>query len=156
MKYSKYTKDRGLAKVTNSLAQMMVWVDEHVQELTFLEGHRPDERQNEYFAKGKSKVKAGSPAAKHNTFPSQAVDIAPWPIRWGIWPKPDPNGKVSLKDAKRTAKELARYYYVAGAMKAKATMDGVDLRWGGDWRGTGDFEDNVFDDLVHFEIREEE
>lgn len=32
---------------------------------------------------------------------------------------------------------------------------GVTLRWGGDWDSDTEVNDNSFDDLVHFEIKED-
>ena len=43
-------------------------------------GHRNKEAQDLAFATGKSKKKW--PESTHNKYPSQAVDIAPYPIDW--------------------------------------------------------------------------
>lgn len=43
-------------------------------------GHRNEADQNKAFAEGKSKLKF--PLSKHNSNPSLAVDIAPYPIDW--------------------------------------------------------------------------
>ena len=44
---------------------------------TILEGHRDKERQNQMVEEGKSKVRW--PNGKHNTVPSSAVDVTPYP-----------------------------------------------------------------------------
>jgi hypothetical protein len=41
-------------------------------------GHREEKEQNEAFNKGNSKLKW--PQSKHNSLPSLAVDIAPFPV----------------------------------------------------------------------------
>lgn len=100
---------------------------------TILEGHRNKARQNKAFDEGRSKVKW--PEGKHNRTPSEAVDIAPWPVSW------DDN-----------TKNLARFYLLAGAMRQAAQELGIKLRWGGDWDSDLDLTDQRFDDLPHFEI----
>tara|TARA_R110002074_G_scaffold132543_1_gene275905 strand:+ start:11696 stop:12079 length:384 start_codon:yes stop_codon:yes gene_type:complete len=49
-------------------------------DFSILEGHRTEEKQKEYFESGASKV--SFPYSKHNSFPSLAVDIVPYPIDW--------------------------------------------------------------------------
>ena len=107
---------------------------------TILEGHRSKELQNKAFAKGRSKVKW--PDGKHNTLPSEAVDIAPWPVEW-------PNKKMSFA---RKLKVYARFYLLAGAMLQAGKELGIELRWGGDWDSDLDLTDQIFDDLPHFEL----
>lgn len=45
-----------------------------------IEGNRSEEKQNEYFDSGASKLKF--PYSKHNKLPSLAVDIVPYPVDW--------------------------------------------------------------------------
>jgi len=118
--------------------------DERLQELfnlvvakydcTVLEGHRSIERQAELYASGRSKVKLG----KHNAYPSLAIDIAPYPI-------PDEWGENNFK-------ERAKFYHFAGFVQAAAEITGIEIRFGGDWNSDHDFDDQSFDDLVHFEL----
>ena len=98
-------------------------------DFTVLEGHRSNERQDELFRQGKSKLKAGE--SKHNQNPSLAVDIAPYPIDWD---------------------DRARFYLLAGFMFQAAGELGVELRWGGDWDGDWKHNDQTFHDLPHFEV----
>jgi hypothetical protein len=98
---------------------------------TILEGHRDKERQNRMFEEGKSKVRW--PDGKHNTVPSMAVDVTPYPVVWD---------------------DRERQTLFAGYVLATAKAMGVDLRWGGDWDKDTEVRDNGFDDLVHFEIVE--
>jgi len=101
---------------------------------TILEGHRSIERQAELYKSGRSKVKLG----KHNADPSLAVDVAPYPIpdKWG----------------ENNHKEKAKFYHFAGYVKGVAEMMGIRVRFGGDWDQDNDFDDQSFDDLVHFEL----
>ena len=94
---------------------------------TVLEGHRSLERQLYLYNKGASKVKVG----RHNTNPSQAVDVAPYPINWH---------------------DYERFYFFGGYVLGIAEGLGVELRWGGDWDGDKEVVDQTFNDLVHFEI----
>lgn len=49
-------------------------------DLTITCGYRGKEEQDEAYRTGKSKAKFGQ--SKHNTYPSKAVDICPYPVDW--------------------------------------------------------------------------
>jgi peptidoglycan L-alanyl-D-glutamate endopeptidase CwlK len=98
---------------------------------TILEGHRNKERQNRMLEEGKSQVRW--PDGKHNTVPSMAVDVTPYPVVWD---------------------DRERQTLFAGFVLATAKAMGIELRWGGDWDRDTEVRDNIFDDLVHFEIAE--
>ena len=100
-------------------------------ECTIIEGHRGEERQNEAYSKGNSKVKY--PNGKHNKNPSIAVDVAPYPVDWT---------------------DRDRFHYFGGYVLGIASQMGLKIRWGGDWDMDTQTKDNRFDDLVHFEIKE--
>ncbi|MBL4673301.1 MAG: hypothetical protein JKX81_13670 [Arenicella sp.] len=109
---------------------------------TVLEGYRSLQRQREKFLAAESKVQQG----KHNTIPSMAVDVSPYPIpvNWGA--------------GSRDEYEKFRYFafYVLGVadmLKATGQIKN-DVRWGGDWDGDHDVTDQTFHDLVHFELAE--
>jgi peptidoglycan LD-endopeptidase CwlK len=102
-----------------------------------IEGHRNKEDQNKYFAEGKSKLKW--PNSKHNTFLSEAVDICPWvPGRGLMWNSPQ------------------MFCLLAGVMKVSAEIEGVKIRWGGDWNGNNvpvqEDPSESFSDYPHFEL----
>ena len=102
-------------------------------------GHRNEADQEKAFDSGHSKVHF--PHGKHNSNPSTAIDVAPYPIVWN---------------------DLPRFYWFAGWVLAKAEiLRNVGeithkIRWGGNWNGIKkgriDFKDNKFDDLPHFEL----
>ena len=94
-----------------------------------LSGYRAESDQNRLFYEGRSKLKY--PSSKHNSFPSEAVDMGPYPIDW---------------------ENLHRFYYFAGIVKGVASTLGIKIRWGGDWDGDNDLNDQSFMDLVHFEL----
>ena len=114
--------------------------DERLQELfkevvkrfdcTIIESHRGEERQNEAYRKGNSKL--NYPNGKHNKLPSIAVDVAPYPIDWS---------------------DRDRFHYFGGYVIGIAQQMGLNIRWGGDWDQDTKTKDNRFDDLVHFEIK---
>jgi hypothetical protein len=108
---------------------------------TILCGHRDQATQDLYVSQGKSKT--NWPHSKHNSYPSRAVDAAPYPIDWAAYDPDDP---------KQWAKRVARYYHFAGYVLGVASRMGIRVRWGGDWDGDRDFTDQSFDDLVHFEL----
>lgn len=96
---------------------------------TILEGHRDEQRQNELFETGFSKVKF--PDSKHNKFRSEAVDVAPYPINY---------------------QDRDRFYYFAGFVKGIAATKGINLVCGCDWDNDTDLHDQTFMDLCHFQI----
>lgn len=100
-----------------------------VYDVTVISGHRSPEEQEMLFEMGQSKLRGGQ--SKHNATPSEAVDLAPWPIDW---------------------KDLNRFYFVAGLMFQAADHHGIEIRWGGDWNRNMDFKDQNFFDLPHFEL----
>ena len=52
----------------------------HTVDCAILEGHRGQLEQDKAYADGKSKLKW--PLGKHNTMPSLAVDVAPYPVNF--------------------------------------------------------------------------
>lgn len=111
---------------------------------TILEGVRIDAKQVKLFREGKSKLDGIIDKSKHqvdkNNPLSRAVDVCPYPIPDG-WGNDNP-------------KERSKFYYFAGAVLGIAQTMGINIRWGGDWDSDGDFKDQTFDDLVHFELCE--
>jgi hypothetical protein len=104
---------------------------------TILTGHRTEQEQSAAFAAGSSKVQF--PNSKHNSTPSKAIDVAPYPIpeNWGEkW------------------EDRVKFYELKAIIFFVAAKKGTTIRFGGDWDGDGDYKDNKFNDLVHFEIKE--
>ncbi len=91
-------------------------------------GHRGEIDQAKAYLGGKSKLKW--PNSRHNSWPSEAVDIVPFPVDW-----------TNIPAFKR----------LADIVIGTAKTHGVNLRWGGDWDRDGVTEKNE-NDLVHFEL----
>lgn len=102
-------------------------------DITILCGHRGEAEQNKAFADGASHVKW--PNSKHNTYPSVAVDVAPWPINW--------NDRDSFTRLYETVKK-------------KADELGIKIRWGADWNMNGQYWEraNWEVDGPHYELVE--
>lgn len=98
-------------------------------DIIILEGHRGREAQDKAYAEGFSKVRY--PHGAHNSLPSRAVDIAPYPIAWN---------------------DVERFVYFAGFILGVASQLGVKLRWGGDWDGDTQVRDEKFRDYGHLEL----
>ena len=126
--------EKSIAKLSTCHPLLLRVFHEVVREFdcTILEGHRDKDRQNQMVAEGKSQVLW--PNGKHNTVPSLAVDVTPYPINWD---------------------DRERQTLFAGYVLATAESLRVALRWGGDWDRDTEVRDNSFDDLVHFEIVED-
>jgi peptidoglycan L-alanyl-D-glutamate endopeptidase CwlK len=104
-----------------------------ITDFTILCGHRGRLAQNRAFIEGHSKARFGQ--SKHNTTPSQAVDIAPYPIDWS---------------------DTEAFVYLAGIIRAVSHDLGYGniIRWGGDWDQDERMRDERFRDYPHFEIKE--
>jgi hypothetical protein len=98
------------------------------QDTSILCGHRGRAAQNAAYPKY-SKVQW--PNSKHNSNPSVAVDISPWPINW---------------------EDVGRFRVQAGRFIQIADMLEIPVRWGGDFNGDGLTNDR-FIDLPHFELQ---
>ena len=94
-----------------------------------LEGHRDERRQDKLYEEGKTKVRY--PMGRHNSKPSRAVDVVPYPIDW---------------------KDRERFHLFSGFVLGMARGMGITLRWGGDWNMNFKVDDNKFDDFPHFEL----
>lgn len=93
------------------------------RDCTILEGHRGEAKQNEYFKKGTSQLPW--PKGNHNTLPSFAVDVAPYPLNW---------------------KDIERFRDFAHFVKGMAAAIGIEVINGGlDWE--------TFKDWPHWELR---
>lgn len=102
-----------------------------IYDFKIISGYRGQEEQDFYYRSGLSKKKF--PNSKHNTNPSKAVDIAPYPVDWS---------------------DDESFYFLAGIIRAIAHRIGVMIRWGGDWDMDDDLHDQTFMDLGHFEVEE--
>lgn len=104
-----------------------------IMDCTIIEGHRGQEKQDQYFREGKSKLPW--PQGKHNGLPSRAVDAAPY----------YKNGGLSW--------DQRHCLFFAGIVIGIAESIGIKIRWGGDWDSDREpITDQDFQDLVHFEI----
>ena len=96
-----------------------------------LEGHRSEERQNRLYDEGKTKVRY--PKGRHNSSPSRAVDVTPYPVDWD---------------------DRERQTLFAGFVLGIARGMDLNIRWGGDWDQDFQVVDNRFDDFPHFELKD--
>ena len=152
-----------------TLRGLMTNVVEHY-DITLLEGHRTQLRQNKLYFDGQSKV--SWPDSRHNTTPSMAVDVAPWPIPhdWGNL------GRNTGTDRDNAWKERLKFYQMVAVINStwvqmqtanafaeeshgpqyiqtnRLTAHRYRIRFGADWDGDNDYRDQTFDDLVHVEI----
>ena len=101
-------------------------------DFTVLEGVRTLERQRELYAQGRTapgKIVTWTMKSRH--IEGKAVDLVPYPLDWN-----DIDKFNKIKDAMfQAAKELD-----------------VNLRWGADWDGDGNYREKGEYDSPHFEI----
>ena len=122
-KYQLLTCNKRLIKVFNEVIKTV--------DCSVLEGHRHQTRQDALYKEGKTTVKF--PHGRHNSLPSRAVDVCPYPIDWS---------------------DRERFHLFSGFVLGIAKSMGINLRWGGDWNQNWFVDDNKFDDFPHFELRE--
>ena len=91
-------------------------------------GFRNRADQEKAFAEGNTKLRF--PRSKHNTSPSRAVDVVPYPIDW--------NNIARFKEMAAIVKAVAK------KLKAEGKIT-HDITWGGDWK--------TFKDYPHWEIK---
>jgi peptidoglycan L-alanyl-D-glutamate endopeptidase CwlK len=94
-------------------------------DFTIICGYRGEKEQNEAYTKGYSKLKY--PNGKHNKYPSQAVDIMPYPINWNY------------------DDDMARIQELSEHIKTIAKENQIVIVWGGDWEN--------FRDYPHWELK---
>jgi len=146
--YSQSSKDK-LDTAAHSLQRLFNIVVKFYDN-TILQGWRSRETQINAFNSGHSKVKW--PDSKHNNVPSEAVDSGPYiPGRAIPWPHAPTNWN-DPGQRNKYIKDLNQFYHYAGFVQGVAAVEGIDIRWGGDWDRDNDLSDQTFDDLVHFEV----
>ena len=118
----------GLDTLDHRLIEVLEEAIKHV-DFSIICGHRKKEDQDAAFDAGKSRKRW--PDGTHNTLPSCAVDVAPWPINW---------------------EDSESFYLLAGVIKGIALTMGYKLRLGGDWDGDGSTDDQTLIDPGHIEI----
>ena len=127
-RFGKRSKER-LATCEKDLQLVFNEIIKHV-DCSVLEGHRSKDRQNSLYEDGKTKVRY--PNGRHNSSPSRAVDVTPYPVDWA---------------------DRERQTLFAGFVIGVANQMGINLRWGGDWDQDFQVQDNKFDDFPHFELK---
>ena len=100
-----------------------------------IQGFRNEEDQNKAFQEGKTKLQW--PNGKHNSVPSHAIDVTPYPIDWNYLP--------AFYNFSGFVLGISEYLFKEGQIAHR-------IRWGGDWNMNQDLKNNKFNDLVHFEI----
>lgn len=99
-------------------------------------GHRGEAEQNQAVAEGRSKTPW--PTSKHNSSPSMAADVYPYPI-------PEWKNSNDFVYFGGYVLGVADLLYKQGMMRHK-------VRWGGDWDMDHRDSDEKFFDLGHFEL----
>lgn len=109
------------------------------------EGHRSIPRQYQLYIEGKSKIDGINKIGKHNTKPSEALDIYIY----------HPN----LETRRKLAYDKSHLSYIAGlvdSISIELYEKGITkhlIRWGGNWDNDDIIDyDQPFDDFPHFEI----
>jgi len=107
-----------------------------IMDFVVVEGHRDKQGQDMAIVKGTTKVHW--PHGKHNSSPSKAMDVMPYPI-----------------DLSNDPKALERFVLLQGILFAVAHSLGIKVRLGIDWDGDLDTRDEKgLRDYPHIELLE--
>ena len=114
------------------LETAIVFVD-----FSVIEGHRPRERQQDLFRRGLTQKDGVSRLSAHQSYPSKAADILPYPSTiHGVSAWDDP----------------VRFSHVIGIIKGISCSMGIEIRCGMDWDGDTSTENHAFVDFPHIEL----
>ena len=80
------------------------------QDCSIICGFRNEQDQTKAYINGYSKLKW--PKSKHNVYPSNAVDVIPYPTRYS---------------------DINKFYQLAGVIKTIAQQMNIHVKWGGSW-----------------------
>lgn len=128
-KFSDSSKEK-LATCHPDLQRLFNEVIKHY-DCTIICGHRGKSEQNEAFMRGFSKLQF--PDSKHNSFPSMAIDVLPYPFtNW--------NDKL-------------KFVHFAGYVLATADQLGIKIRCGIDFNEDLKFNNDSLFDGPHFELK---
>ena len=127
--FGKKSKER-LAELDLELQELLQEAIKHF-DFSITCGYRDEATQNELYNSLPQRTKVKFPNSRHNSYPSQAVDIVPYPVDYD---------------------DRERFTYLAGLVMGIAKVKDIPLRWGGCWRNDNDLKANDFDDLPHFEL----
>ena len=98
--------------------------------ILIMQSQRGRHDQEKAFAQHHSKVHFGQSA--HNWSPAIALDVAPLPLDWS-------NSKAFLALGRDVVMPLAK------------SLD-IPIRWGADWNMNGNYSDQSFVDMPHYEL----
>jgi len=147
---------------SDDLRRLFVEVDTRFPN-TILETARSEQQQQANLASGVSQTLD----SRHlDGPPANAVDAAPDPLRWPKLPQQLELLLAGVVVEHRAAfrsmlagyvKQVGRWYYFGGYVLGTADQMRKHgeltrpVRWGGDWNGDRQVDDQRFDDLPHFE-----
>jgi len=145
--------DKSLRQYNTLHRDLQIILSEAIKIIDFsiLEGIRTTERQKKLFKEGRSKLDGVNKKSKHQgkkdkegNFVSFAVDIMPY--------------KKGTNAFSGKQKDKNRFYFLMGIIKG-ITQKLIDdnkithnVRFGLDWDGDFQFDDQSFDDLPHMEL----
>lgn len=107
-----------------------------LMDFSLSEGERSVEKQLHYHNIGRSQVKFGKHQIQTDGW-AHAIHAVPYPS--------EING-VNVWD------DHPRFARLAGMIQVAAWMEGVRVRWGGDWDGDGNNADSSLNDMAHWEL----
>ena len=131
--------ERSLKNLESCHLDLQDLLNEAIKHIDFsvIEGHRTTEQQKRYYAEGRSTLDGIIKKSKHQSFPSEAVDVLPYPSEL--------HG-VNVWDDK------IRFALFIGTLKGIALQMGINLRLGMDWNNDTSTHDHKLVDYPHLEL----
>ena len=118
------------------IAHIVLRIKDH----SILKGHRYENEQNSAYNADPQRSKLEWPHGKHNSLPSQAIDVQ-------TYPRPEKE-----QDLRAEQYYLLGLYVGVAVMQQNGAVQHFKLRTGADWDTDGEVSDNGWDDLFHVEI----
>lgn len=110
----------------------------NIVDIAIIDGVRAEAEHAANLAKGVTRIPFSKSRHRiQNDGYGHAIDAIPYPLpeKWGEKPI-----------------HRAEFYFLAGVIRAAAAELGVKIRGGYDWDNDNKFDDQSFNDLVHFEL----
>ena len=128
MPYFSHSSDNHLITCDHRIVRLFREVIKYY-DCTIICGHRGRLLQEQAYRDHLSNARYGE--SEHNVYLSRAVDAAPYPIDWH---------------------DHQRFYHFGGFVRGIASQMKIPIRAGHDWDGDTILDDQLFMDLVHYEI----
>lgn len=136
------------AELTRAYPHLTVWI---------IQTKRPEEKHNDYLRRGLTKVPysdTGHNPDAHGDGYVWAVDMAVFDTRLPLDQAVQWGGDLK-RNPQMAWRQRLRFAVLHGLMLSQADYRGAKIRWGGDFNRDGDFTNDSWLDMAHWELEAE-